>query len=76
MLTKEEREQIRKLKQKMLLEKQQKKLLINKNTDWGLLEQLIQQVNENPELQVTVSLRDGTTLKLKTIKKEEIDPFL
>lgn len=76
MLTKEEREQLRKLKQKMLLEKQQKKLLINKNTDWGLLEQLIQQVNENPELDVTVSLRDGTTLKLKTIKKEEIDPFL
>ena len=76
MLTKEEREQIKKLKQKMLLEKQQKKLLINVNTDWGLLEQLIQQVNENPELEVSVNLRDGTTLKLRTIKKEEIDPFL
>ena len=76
MLTKEERAQLKKLKQKMLLEKQQKKLLINKNTDWGLLEQLIQQVNENPELDVTVSLGDGTTLKLKTVKKEEIDPFL
>lgn len=75
MLSKEEREQIKKLKQKMLLEKQQKKLLINKNTDWGLLEQLIQQVNENPELEVSVNLRDGTTLKLRTIKKQEIDPF-
>lgn len=75
MLSKEEREQIKKLKQKMLLEKQQKKLLISKNTDWGLLEQLIQQVNENPELEVSVNLRDGTTLKLKTIKKQEIDPF-
>ena len=75
MLSKEEREQIKKLKQKMLLEKQQKKLLVNKNTDWGLLEQLIQQVNENPELEVSVNLRDGTTLKLRTIKKQEIDPF-
>lgn len=75
MLSKEEREQIKKLKQKILLEKQQKKLLINLNTDWGLLEQLIQQVNENPELEVSVNLRDGTTLKLKTIKKQEIDPF-
>ena len=75
MLSKEEREQIKKLKQKMLLEKQQKKFLISKNTDWGLLEQLIQQVNENPELEVSVNLRDGTTLKLKTIKKQEIDPF-
>ena len=75
MLSKEEREQIKKLKQKILLEKQQKKLLININTDWGLLEQLIQQVNENPELEVSVNLRDGTTLKLRTIKKQEIDPF-
>lgn len=75
MLSKEEREQIKKLKQKMLLEKQQKKFLISKNTDWGLLEQLIQQVNENPELEVSVNLRDGTTLKLKTIKKQEVDPF-
>lgn len=75
MLSKEEREQIKKLKQKMLLEKQQKKLLVNKNTDWGLLEQLIQQVNENPELEVSVNLRDGTTLKLRTTKKQEIDPF-
>lgn len=75
MLSKEEREQIKKLKQKMLLEKQQKKLLININTDWGLLEQLIQQVNENPELEVSVNLRDGTTLKLRTTKKQEIDPF-
>ena len=75
MLSKEEREQIKKLKQKILLEKQQKKLLINVNTDWGLLEQLIQQVNENPELEVSVNLRDGTTLKLRTIKKQEIDPF-
>ena len=75
MLSKEEREQIKKLKQKMLLEKQQKKLLVNINTDWGLLEQLIQQVNENPELEVSVNLRDGTTLKLRTTKKQEIDPF-
>ena len=75
MLSKEEREQIKKLKQKILLEKQQKKLLININTDWGLLEQLIQQVNENPELEVSVNLRDGTTLKLRTTKKQEIDPF-
>ena len=75
MLSKEEREQIKKLKQKMLLEKQQKKFLISKNTDWGLLEQLIQQINENPELEVSVNLRDGTTLKLKTIKKQEVDPF-
>jgi hypothetical protein len=76
MLNREEREQLKKLKQKMLLEKQQKKLLINKNTDWGLLEQLIQRINENPELEVSVNLRDGTTLKLKTIKKQEIDPFV
>ena len=76
MLNREEREQLKKLKQKMLLEKQQKKLLITKDTDWGLLEQLIQNVNENPELEVSVNLRDGTTLKLKTIKKQEIDPFL
>lgn len=46
----------------------QKKWLLNKDTDFGLLEDIIQQCNNNPGLTVTVKLGDGTVLELKTMK--------
>lgn len=53
------------------LEENQKKRLIRRNMDFNLLEQLIQKVNENPELRVEVRIADGTTLLLKTYHKPE-----
>lgn len=57
-------------RQKKAEEKLKKKLL-NKKTDFNLLEQLVQKCNENPDLRIEVRLTDGTVLLLKTYHKLE-----
>lgn len=57
-------------KQKKREEKLKKKLL-GKKSDWHLLEQLVQQCNENPDLRIEVRFNDGTVLLLKTYHKIE-----
>jgi hypothetical protein len=52
-------------------EEKQKKKLIRSKTDFHLLEELIQKVNDNPELRIEVRLNDGTVLLLKTYHKVE-----
>ena len=52
-------------------EEKQKKKLIRSKTDFHLLEELIQKVNDNPELRIEVRLNDGTILLLKTYRKVE-----
>ena len=52
-------------------EEKLKKKLLGKKSDWHLLEQLIQDVNENPDLRIEVRLADGTVLLLKTYHKVE-----
>ena len=52
-------------------EEKQKKKLIRSKTDFHLLEELIQKVNNNPELRIEVRLNDGTVLLLKTYRKVE-----
>lgn len=53
------------------LEEKQKKRLINSKTNFHLLEQLIQKINENPDLRIEVRTNDGTTMLLKTYHKTE-----
>ena len=48
-----------------------KRQLLSRKTDFHLLEQLIQDVNENPDLRIEVRLADGTVLLLKTYHKAE-----
>ena len=57
-------------KQKKAEEKLKRKLL-NKKSDFHLLEQLIQKCNDNPDLRIEVRLNDGTVLLLKTYHKVE-----
>ena len=52
-------------------EEKLKKRLINKKSDFHLLEQLIQKCNENQDLRIEVRLTDGTVLLLKTYHKTE-----
>ena len=76
MLSKIEKEMLSKLRAETKIEEKAYETLINKHTDWGMLEELIQRCNNNPDLEVSVTTRDGTTIKLKTTKKERIDPCL
>jgi len=52
-------------------EEKQKKRLIRKSMDFNVLEQLIQKINDNPDLRIEVHLVDGTRLLLKTYHKVE-----
>lgn len=63
------KEAIQFYKDKKLEEKQKRKLLSSKS-DYHLLEQMIQRVNENPELRVEIFLNDGTRILLKTYEEK------
>jgi hypothetical protein len=52
-------------------EEKQRKMLIRHDMDFSLLESLIQEVNENPDLRVEIHLADGSRVLLKTYKKVE-----
>jgi len=57
-------------------EEKQKKQLIRSRTDFHLLEQLVQKCNDNPDLRIDVHLVDGTVLRLKTYKKQEVHDLI
>lgn len=51
-------------------EERQKRKLLSSKSDYHLLEQMIQKVNENPELRVEIFLNDGTRILLKTYEEK------
>lgn len=51
-------------------EERQKIKLLSSKSDYHLLEQMIQKVNENPELRVEIFLNDGTRILLKTYEEK------
>lgn len=61
----------RKYYRQLKAEEKQKKKLISSKTDFHLLEQLIQKVNENPELRIEIHLSDGSRILMKTYHKVE-----
>lgn len=63
------KESIRYYKELKAAEKNKRKLLSAK-TDFHMLEELIQKVNENPYLRIEVRLKDGTSMLLKTYLKD------
>lgn len=54
----------------------QKQRLLSKNMDYAFLEQIIQKMNENPELQVKITLNDGTVLDCNTKPKRKAIPII
>lgn len=48
-----------------------KKRLLNANMDYQFLEEIIQRVNENPNLNVRIELKDHTILDVNTKPKKQ-----
>lgn len=48
-----------------------RKRLVRRNTDFAILEQFIQKINENPDLRVDIHLSDGTVINMKCYHKSE-----
>lgn len=56
-------------------EEKERKLLINAKSDFNLLEKLIVQCNNNPNLKVVVKLQDGTRLELTTYETKKMKDY-
>lgn len=55
-------------------EEKRKEHFLNKSVDYQYLEELVQKINENPLLRISVHLADGTRLELNTRpKKDTVD---
>lgn len=59
---------------RMKADEAKKEALLSKNMDFAFLEELIQQTNQNPNLKVTVTLKDGTVLRINTEPK--MNPYI
>lgn len=79
MFDKAMKQKMKEYKLQLLEEQKKKEFLINHETNWEFLEELIKKANDNPHLKVEVTLRDGTVLKLQTYspqkRKDSIESF-
>lgn len=79
MFDREMKKKLKDYKLQLIEEQKKKDFLINHETNWEYLEELIRQVNDNPLLRVSVTLQNGTKLELETYrqprKKDSIESF-
>lgn len=68
-IRKEMRAALKQAREDIVEDMKRRQLLINHKTDFAMLEQFIQSVNTNPNLEITFTTADGTTVKLKVIEQ-------
>ena len=56
---------------KFQLEEKKKEALLNEKMNYQFLEELVQKCNENPQLKIKITLRDGTILDVNTTPKRK-----
>lgn len=62
---------LKQAKAEIVEDMKRRQALINRKTDFAMLEQFIQQVNQNPGLRITFTTQDGTTVELKTVAERK-----
>lgn len=67
-LSKEIREKIKKVTEEILWEEKKKRELLNRNMDYDFLQTLINKCDDNPDLAITVYLKDGSKVVIQTKK--------
>ena len=67
----ETRKALKKAQKEFVEEMKMRQRLIRHNTDFAMLEQFIQSVNNNPGLKITFTLKDGTVVELKTTQERQ-----
>ena len=70
-IIRETRKALKKAKKEFVEEMKMRQRLIRHNTDFAMLEQFIQSVNNNPGLKITFTLKDGTVVELKTVHERQ-----
>lgn len=58
-----------------LTKEAEKRRLLNSKSDWTMIEELVQQVNNNPSLRIRVMLNDGTNIYINTYEEEKIKDY-
>jgi DNA topoisomerase VI subunit B len=66
-IRKEMRKAMKDAKRELVENMKRRQTLINRKTDFSMLEQFIQSVNSNPGLVIKFTTADGTTVELKTV---------
>lgn len=70
-IIRETRKALKKAQREFVEEMKMRQRLIRHNTDFAMLEQFIQSVNNNPGLKITFTLKDGTVVELKTVHERQ-----
>lgn len=70
-IKKEMKAALKEARKQIVEDMKRRQALINKKTDFSMLEQFIQSVNSNPDLKITFTTSDGTTVELQTVKERK-----
>ena len=70
-IKKEMKVALREAKKQIVEDMKRRQALINRKTDFSMLEQFIQSVNSNPDLKITFTTSDGTKVELQTVKERK-----
>ena len=70
-IRKEMKVALKEAKKQIVEDMKKRQMLINRNTDFAMLEQFIQSINYNPDLKITFTTQDGTKVELETTKKRQ-----
>lgn len=70
-IRKEMKAALKQAKTEIVEDMKRRQALINSKTDFAMLEQFIQSINANPDLKITFTTQDGTTVELKTTKEHK-----
>lgn len=70
-IKKEMKEALKQAKIEIVENMKRRQALINRKTDFAMLEQFIQEINVNPALKITFTTKDGTVVELKTVSEHK-----
>lgn len=70
-MRKETRQALKQAKKEIVEQMKIRQLLVNQKTDFAMLEQFIQNVNNNPGLKIKFTTKDGTTVELETVERRK-----
>ena len=70
-IKKEMRDALKLAKKEIVEDMKRRQALVNRKTDFAMLEQFIQSINNNPDLKITFTTSDGTTVELKTVRERK-----
>ena len=70
-MRKETRKALQEAKKEIVEQVKLRQMLVNHNTDFSMLEQFIQSVNNNPGLKIKITTKAGTVVEIETTQNRQ-----